>query len=201
MDKIELKRLIKEIILEESKKIIYYDFYQNKDLYTIILTGSTFDVKDIIKKYEFNWGSLDKGWKYKEPVSEDKLDSICKPLFIELKKIGITIAPGQGMFSHEEFYNNTVGKISDFSDEQIPEIPNAIPGKNKIYIKNFHHYAPMTKVSGGGTKFIKPLLNYYNFNWNSSGFIYDRVELLDNERKEFIKILKDHNYDVIEQDV
>lgn len=161
-----------------NNTVFYNIFKSNPDI--VYLSGDTFDIKEIIKKQGAKWDSLEKKWA----INIDKI----KPLFDSIIELGYSITPEKGI--------DKSLIIKDFEDEYNLIIPKGINGKNNIKIKSYSHYAPMTQISGNGTKYIKPLLLQYHFKYDTQYFIWNRVELSDIEFKEFTTILKDNNYNI-----
>jgi len=199
----KLKNIIKEILVEELKKVIYYDIFNDRTQkdFLILLTGATYDFKDVLFKHGWRWDSLNRGWKYNKRLDNNELQTTLEKLLNELSAEGVILSPGNHTARKtSSFLDKTKFIVPKYSNLIYPTIPTGKDGSNNVYIKGFHYYAPMTKVNGNGTKFIKELLKFFGFGFDSTTFTWQITALDSEDRKTLIKILKDNNYNVIEQD-
>ena len=164
---------------------IFYQIFDSIDPNQLHLTGDTFDIKDEIKKFGMTWDSINKSWVFKQkPSSEHEFERKTIEVFKHIESLGYSIAPTP---ENEHL-------IKGYEKKKELGVQKGIPGKNRIIIKDFHHYAPMTMVKGGGTKYIKSLLQQFGFEF--SGYGWQRIEMQKAQREEFVSILERNGYTI-----
>jgi len=175
-------------------KIVYYELkpYLVKDHYEIIITGNTFDIKNIIKKYSFKWSSIHRGWRSARPHTLEYWQKIASELFTEIEKIpGYVIEKRKN--PETPINSPVIGKWD------ISEYPRVDDGTGlKIYVKLFEEPFNIISLMGKGTYTARNLLKYFKFSFNKEKHAWEKIYYHKSEIDDMLKYLKENNYEIID---
>jgi hypothetical protein len=175
-----------------SDKITYYRFFKDKgDNYKLMLSGDTFGVKDILRKNGFTWEPINYSWM-SGLKSRKEWEEIAPKIFKEIEKAGYKVQIHGKLDKIAKDWLSFA--IPGYEEAIYPEIPDG--NEEKVIIKRWHHYAPMTGVTGKGSRKIKDLLKYCGYNW--TGWLWERIYLSE-EVNDMIEYLKQNNYTIDDQ--
>jgi hypothetical protein len=175
-------------------KIVYYELkpFMVKDHYEIVITGNTFDIKNIIKKYSFKWSSIHKGWKSARPRTLEHWQKIASELFTEIEKI-----PGYVIEKRKN--PGTPTNSPAIGKWDISEYPRVDDGTGlKIYVKLLEEPFYIISLMGKGTYIARNLLKYFKFNFNKEKHAWEKIYHNKFEIDDMLKYLKENNYEIID---
>ncbi len=178
-------------------KIVYYEIKPyvmvspSIDYYDLILTGNTFEIKDMIKSHGFRWSEMNKGWRSKTPRKMDYWQKIAPELFKEIeKKSGYVI---------EKRKNPDNLNAPEIEGWGISEYPNIDDGTGqKVYISLKGEQWPSVLLMGKGTYTAKEFLKYFRFRFDKEQHGWVKGSYNKNEIDEIVNYLKQHNYEIID---
>lgn len=184
-----------------GSKVVYYEFKpyitfsSNPDPeerhYELILTGNTFNIKDLIKKHGFRWSDLNKGWRSSGANRLKTWRQRAPELFKEIEK-----NPGYVVEKRKNIQNTDSPEIEGWG---ISEYPNVADGTGlKVYVKvSGQEPFAVVLLMGKGTYESRDFLKYFKFRFDKEkhGWIksYNKTEI-----DEIIRYLKEHNYEIID---
>lgn len=193
-------------------KFVYYRFYvadyslrlsyshitqlnQSKQ-YRLLISGDTFGIRDILKNNNFKWSEGDYAWKSMFAYHKDTwINTICPELFKKIEsRSGYVIQLHGKITKFDEDMNRTFS-VPGWEKWEYPSIPDG--NGAKVYIKQWHHHAPVVGAVGKGTYFARELLRYEGFNFNKDSHMWENIY---NKEKtdDMIKYLQERGYNVID---
>jgi len=178
-------------------KIIYYELeiynaIPSFTLYFLILSGNTYQLKNIIKKYDFQWSDSNKGWKSKHPKKLEVWQELAPEIFKEIEK-----NPGYVVKKRKNPNNPNSPDIEGWGTSEYPIIKDGEGQKIYVSVKG-HYLFPYVLFSGKGTYTAKEFLKYFNFHFEKQIHSWMKSGYNKNEIDEIVNYLKQHNYKIID---
>jgi hypothetical protein len=179
-------------------KVVYYEFKPYTMLapsagdryYDLIITGNTFNIKDLIKRAGFKWSDVNKGWRSKTPKRLNIWQKQAPELFKQIEKNS-----GYVIEKRKNPDNPDSPAIEGWDISEYPHIDDGIG--QKVYIKLVGDQFPVVILMGKGTYTSRELLKYFKFRFDKEkhGWVksYNKSEI-----DEIVTILKQSNYEIID---
>ena len=146
----------------------------------------------MLKRNDFSWSGVDYAWLSSESLSKEEWLTIVPKLFEEIENAGYKIQIRGKMDKMDKDWLSF--DVPGYEEATYPPIPDG--HKEKVIIKKWHHYAPMTGVTGKGSRMIKDLLHYCDYNF--TGLVWEKIYLSE-EVDDMIEYLKQNNYTIDDQ--
>jgi len=205
MDDVQKPAPLDEKFTEESDplkdmgigaKFVYYRLYKSDaKFYTMYISGDTYPIKEILKRYNFKWSDHDYAWKSRFSIPKELWEKTAPAMFQEIEKVGGHVVQPKGKLSKFDIDMERSFFIPGYDKWEYPFIPDG--NGAKVYIKQWHHHAPVVGAAGKGTYYARALLRYEGFNFNHGSHMWEKVYNRE-EIDDMLKYLKDRGYNVID---
>jgi hypothetical protein len=203
-------KLVKEILYEKfteedsdplkdmgiGAKFVYYRLYKSdQHFYTMYIYGDSYNVRDILKKYNFKWSDVNYAWKSKFSLPKELWEKSAPKMFEEIEKIGDHVVQHKGKLSKFDIDMERSFFIPGYDHWEYPPIPDG--NGLKVYFKQWHHHAPVIGVTGKGTYAGRAVLKYDGYVFNKGSHMWERT--YDREDvDDLIKYFESRGYTVID---
>jgi len=177
-------------------KFVYYRLSKSdKDFYTMYIYGDSYNVRDILKKYNFKWSDINYAWKSKFSLPKHIWELTAPRMFDEIEKLGGHIVQPKGKLTKFDIDMERSFFIPGYDHWEYPYIPDG--NGLKVYFKQWHHHAPVIGVTGKGSYAGREVLKYDGYVFNRGSHMWERT--YDREDvDDLIKYFQSRGYTVID---
>jgi ankyrin repeat protein len=177
-------------------KFVYYRLSKSdQNSYVMYIYGDSFNVRDILKKFNFMWDDMNRAWKSRFSLPKELWEKSAPKMFEQIEKIGAHIVQPRGKLSQFDIDMERSFYIPEYDHWEYPYIPD---GKGlKVYFKQWHHHAPVIGVTGKGSYTGRAVLKYDGYVFNKGSHMWERT--YDKEDvDDLIKYFESRGYTVID---
>ena len=177
-------------------KYVYYRLYKSdQNFYTMYISGDSYNVRDILKKYKFKWDDINYAWKSKFSMPKESWEINAPIMFKEIEKIGGHVVQPKGKLTKFDKDMERSFFIEGYDHWEYPFIPAG--NGAKVYFKQWHHHAPVIGVMGKGSYLGRAVLKYDGYQFTQGSHMWERT--YDREDvDDLIKYFKECGYTVID---
>lgn len=205
MDDVQKPAPVNEKFSEESDpvrdlgigaKFVYYRLYKSdQHFYTMYIYGDSYNVRDILKKYNFKWDDQNYAWKSRFSLPKELWEKSAPKMFEEIEKVGGHTVQLKGKITDFEKDMERSFAIPGYEHWEYPPIPDG--NGAKVYFKQWHHHAPIIGVLGKGSYLGKAALRYDGYQYSHGSHMWERTYNKE-DVDDLIKYFESRGYKIID---